>query len=78
MLTAEEAKTKWCPFARIRAFDSGAVNRSGLQPSDWPHCIADGCMMWEWRNNPGPESGKQRSGVCGLMLLPISAPPVRP
>ena len=73
-VTAEEAKTKWCPFARVRdGMRQGAhhiaVNRfHDTTAAEWPNCIADGCMMWEWRTNPGPENtkGKQRRGVCGL------------
>jgi hypothetical protein len=31
IVTAEEAKTKWCPFVRTVAYHtSGAVNRSAL------------------------------------------------
>jgi hypothetical protein len=70
MVTAEEAKTKWCPFARVWSLDSGAVNRT-KDSGSWPNCIADGCMMWEWRTNPGAESGKQPKGVCGLSVFPI-------
>jgi hypothetical protein len=75
MLTVEEAKTKWCPFARVRANDGGSVNRyPGAPLNTWPHCIADSCMAWEWRTNPGPENtkGKQPRGVCGLAVYFIS------
>jgi hypothetical protein len=65
MLTAEEAKTKWCPFARLGSYQSGGVNRSGLSPSDWPHCIAEDCMAWRWWNQPANEA--KHKGYCGLV-----------
>jgi hypothetical protein len=63
--TAEEAKTKWCPFARVRAVESAAVNRTDLAPTDWPHCIADDCMAWRWWNQPANET--KHKGYCGLV-----------
>lgn len=70
IVTAEEAKTKWCPFARTVAYHtSGAVNRlAGLTPSDWPHCIADDCMAWRWWNQPSNEA--KHKGYCGLAGKP--------
>jgi hypothetical protein len=69
IVTAEEAKTKWCPFARVRPAmtDAGAVNRldRGDDPSAWPHCIADSCMAWRWVNQPANEA--KHKGSCGLV-----------
>jgi hypothetical protein len=62
---AEQAKSKWCPFARVRALDNGSVNRFGLSSEDWPHCIADGCMAWRWANQPADET--KHRGYCGLV-----------
>ena len=70
MTTAEEAKTKWCPFARVGSYQTGAVNRSGLQLSDWPRCIADGCMAWEWRTGSDASWSDQKQGMCGLIERP--------
>lgn len=75
LTTAEAARTKWCPFARTWALDSGAVNRSGLGKDDWPHCIADDCMLWEWRNQPANDA--KRVGCCGLAVLPLSVSQLR-
>ena len=68
-VTAEEAKTKWCPFARVRHGESNSVNRhSGGDPSIWPHCIADECMAWRWWNQPANEA--KHKGYCGLVGKP--------
>jgi hypothetical protein len=64
MVTADEAKTKWCPFARLRPAmtDAGSVNRldRGDDPGAWPHCIADSCMAWRWWK-------AEHKGYCGLV-----------
>lgn len=55
MLTEAEAKTKWCPFARVaHQMASGAVVASGNRVKDaksWGAasgslCIASSCMAW--------------------------------
>ncbi len=52
-MTVEDAKKKWCPFARL-ASQSGAYNRNA---DDRPlsHCIADTCMVWV-------DEGRTRTG----------------
>jgi hypothetical protein len=74
ILTEEEAKTKWCPFAR--SFDvpendeSDAIAitagtnrvRSG-RPDKWCLCIASQCMAWTWL---GGTAGPRLRGYCGL------------
>lgn len=50
-MTEEEAKTKWCPHARV---DSTASNRPDSYPGHdigsgkWPTCIGSACMAWRW------------------------------
>ena len=45
MLTEEEAKTKWCPFAR--SGNEAGCNRNGENGfAVAPHCIGSGCMAW--------------------------------
>ena len=46
-MTEDEAKTKWCPFAR-EASSPGGWNRAVF--SDGPHskCIGSQCMAWRW------------------------------
>ena len=51
-LTEDEAKTKWCPFARI-AFESGSTNRAvvfdraSFDPK-MDRCVGSACMAWRW------------------------------
>lgn len=79
LLSEEEAKTRWCPFARAAlrwvessmstTFGSGdavaaTVNR-GTGLSAECNCISSACMAWRWaRLEPhGHGNGK---GYCGL------------
>lgn len=70
-LTEEEAKDRWCPFARVNAADdlsTPAVNRWGRgDPNDSiTLCIASSCMMWRWDAEPvpQPEDGFDDKMVC--------------
>ena len=75
-LTEEEAKTKWCPYARVMVQrndgePTASANRMELvvPPSlmDWPAslCIASQCMAWQWLPpNDGSCAGDK--GYCGL------------
>ena len=47
--TIEEAKQKWCPFARVGGVGA-AVNRPYLMSDvkDKANCIGDTCMAWQW------------------------------
>ena len=56
MYTEDEAKTKWCPFARdwvVDGKDAAAINRHFRLDGTHVHspCIASACMAWRW----GPE-----------------------
>lgn len=69
ILTEQEAKLRWCPFARITEHSTDgvtSVNRwhgysSELDPSD-PPCIGSMCMAWR----PYDET----RGYCGLAGAP--------
>ena len=77
-MTEEEATKRWCPFARVRAYEHASNGTNGppinrqYGPSDFPPgacCIGSRCMAWR-------ESGEVRStnpagdvvplGYCGL------------
>lgn len=67
ILTEEEAKTKWCPMARILVGDMSitAINRDGEdRVLSNARCIASECMLWERvlaRDDKRPGIGR-----CGL------------
>lgn len=53
-MTEEEAKTKWCPFARVGSSTSGlgGFNRF-IEPvaagsDEKVRCIGSACMAWRW------------------------------
>lgn len=57
MMTEEEAKGKWCPFARYAMREEPAANRwKQSEGADEPHalnpvpcrCIGSACMAWRW------------------------------
>jgi hypothetical protein len=62
-MTEDEAKTKWCPFARsLVTLDNnvGPVNMASANrfpKNEMATCLGSGCMMW-WRWGDG--------GYCGL------------
>ncbi len=59
ILTEEEAKTKWCPMARVSVDELPECNRGDNDENPWySRCIASACMMWVTRYD-----GK---GFCGL------------
>ena len=83
MMTESEAKTKWCPFARIGVLSDDrqvacAVNRDDrLKPEEQylKNCLAAACMAW--RNGPPPPPGNspaaetwEPTGFCGLAGRP--------
>jgi hypothetical protein len=52
MLSEEQAKMKWCPFARD---SETAGNRSQLTGHIAFTCFGSGCMAWRW----GPHTERQ-------------------
>lgn len=66
MIGADEAKSMWCPMARVN-FHGGpaAVNRKGHE--ELVTCIADACMAWRWQQE---RDGVKRLGYCGAFGRP--------
>jgi len=64
MMTEEEAKTKWCPQARVAAVEGDGPNRRyDGAPIRGSLCLASGCMMWR--------KDSQSTGYCGLAGRPL-------
>lgn len=79
-MTEDEAKSKWCPFARglIRSgTNMVAGNRiDNIETDPKATCIGADCMAWrwtdyEWTGNPSmPERAGGVNGHCGLAGKP--------
>lgn len=59
-ITEEQAKTKWCPFARVYhgTLDSPAYNRR--HDDELPSrasCLGSDCMAWRWDHPSQQPSG---------------------
>lgn len=71
-MTEDDAKTKWCPFARVhrtKASDeaAAAVNRPLEMMDGEAFCLGSGCMAWRWEHfAPGIDIDRFRHGFCGL------------
>lgn len=80
-MTEDEAKTKWCPFARVDSGFAGAgvcnrypmrdpegcdTSRERVMVNDTVRCIASSCMAWRWDVPSYPGNG----GSCGLAGKP--------
>ena len=80
IVTEQEARTKWCPHARLG--NNPGCNRAADVTGPWRDrvpkalCIASECMAWKWKQNHSPEEREQRKvhhlaaevplGYCGL------------
>lgn len=49
-MTEDEAKTKWCPHARVDSTSSNRPNAGDNcdTSAGWPGCIASACSQWRW------------------------------
>ena len=85
ILTEDDAKKKWCPFARSPKWEDAngpAINRKGSGEMDsGSRCIASACMAWRWfdeesDDHPGMTHARitgdltLRRGYCGLAGKP--------
>ena len=72
-MTEDEARKKWCPFARIHG-GYASFNRSKIRLENIPQslCIASDCMMWRWGDikYEGPTGEGIQHGYCGLAGKP--------
>jgi hypothetical protein len=82
-MTEDEAKTKWCPFARVisrNGSDETAANRWPDDPESPAGttncCIGSACMAFRWlpdvvaRPNLTERAHSGRMGFCGLAGAP--------
>jgi len=81
ILTEAEAKTKWCPHARVivpiteaetnEMVDTATGNRidNGKVPKN-SKCIGSSCMAWRWRMYLQAEPDQHSRGYCGLSGRP--------
>ena len=79
-MTEDEAKTKWCPMARIPWMQgqfpdiSGfAINRQAIDEKpknsdlpDMPKCIGSACMMWRWKDTSFDPNDKLEKAELSL------------
>jgi len=82
-MTEAEAKTKWCPFARV-CLDYGdgpnlvigPMNRDFANRStqnieeaiETSKCLGSACMAWRWQSID--TGGEHSQGFCGLAGKP--------
>jgi hypothetical protein len=74
-MTEEEARTKWCPFARVCTdTHAGSFNRytQGEAEGGPSNCIASACMAWRTYVTERADDGTPtaREGYCGLAGAP--------
>jgi len=55
-MTEDEAKTKWCPFVRMRNpnLNGSSYNRDHGDSFALGCCLASACMAWRWSMEPNP------------------------
>lgn len=71
-MTEDEAKTKWCPFARKALWDpqigtvNGSANRQYYDDGPTTSCLASACMAWRWGGKFVDGPPNTSDGNCGL------------
>lgn len=73
-MTPDEARTKWCPFARAPSRIDGdsedhmpiaGINREPLGELDvGAFCLADECMAWRWAYSPQQAARDRMPGAA--------------
>jgi hypothetical protein len=75
VLTEEDARWRWCPFARVTDAGDHVVNRDGTlgklgKPEAGTYCVASDCMAWRWEINEVGRRSSGNRGYCGLAGAP--------
>ncbi len=71
--TTEEAKKKWCPFARTPNYiniTAASTNRNlNGEALNSSLCIGPACMAWQWTADYESKRSKDANcGYCGLAV----------
>lgn len=72
-VTEEEAKGRWCPFARVlRSSPTGlaGVNRDGDRIDPRTICFGSACMAWRKDHDSNYDGKGNLRGYCGLAGKP--------
>ena len=74
-MTEDEARTKFCPFARIAhvsAPTGGNRHYGGVGAEEnlcmITRCIASDCMAWRWRQEFTGTISNEDGGIAGLTI----------
>lgn len=66
-MTEQEAKTKWCPFARVGSETTGlgSINRDVRKVANFDsvHCIGSACMAFRQHGWRDKEDGQFKSMI---------------
>lgn len=66
MMTEEEAKVKWCPFARqLEGYAEKCSLNRNVDDEPRTFCIASACMAWRWHWRL-EDHHQELHGFCGL------------
>jgi len=71
-VTEGEAKTKWCPHARVHYGSIDGVNRGTPAIDSGSRCIGSACMAWQWIDQMTATDDEyefksvRTGGFCGL------------
>ena len=69
-MTEEEAKTKWCPMARVMGSETSGNRLLDNTLTPGSLCIASACMMWTSWNDDDFTPSDPSLGTCGLKYAP--------
>lgn len=73
-MTEDEAKTKWCPFARTPQPQNYAANRTPKGSFINSKCLGSECMAWRWNKAANP-NWKPRNYISSIVSNPYLEEP---